>query len=138
MSILSIDYGDKKVGLAKSVEGTAVPLLILENKSRADLLKKIKQVCAENDIEKIIVGLPLSMSGISMCDKDLKNSHLQKVLAFIAELKKSTTISVETEDERLSTKQAASLVQGAKNKSDDDIAAMLILQNYLDKNSTGL
>lgn len=132
--ILSIDYGDKKVGLAKSVNNTAVPLVILENAGRKKLLKQIAEVCRREGVEKIIVGLPLSMSGTSMCDKDLNNSHLQKVLSFIADLKKSTTLLVKTEDERLSTRQAAGLLKGTKNKADDDVAAMVILQSYLDKN----
>lgn len=129
MSILGIDYGDKKIGLAKSVGNLAVPLKILENKGSDFVFKNIENICAEEQIEQIVVGMPRSHSG-------RENAQEKKVEDFIKNLKELLHIEVIPEDERMSTLQAQKLGVGLKGRGDDDaIAAMLILQSYLDKNS---
>lgn len=138
MSILGIDYGDKKVGLAKSVNGQALPLVILENKNWSFLLLEIKKICQQENIFQIIVGVPLSLGAKKnsefLREADRQNEQMKKVLSFIDFLKSNLNIPVEMEDERLSTKMANSLNKGAGRKQPEDaIAAMLILQNYLDK-----
>lgn len=139
MSILAIDYGAKKIGLAKSNEGQtlALPLDIIANESKKQLLIKLQAVCQEHEIIKIVVGVPVSLSNGQVDfirEVDLQNKQMQDVLAFIDWLKSNIALPVEMEDERLSTKMANTLNKGLmKNGSDDDVAAMLILQNYLDK-----
>ena len=128
MSILGIDYGDKKIGLAKSAGSLAVPLMILENKGNDFILKKIKEVCESESVNVIVVGVPTSLGG----GKE-SNQH-KKVLDFIGTLS-SLHITIIQEDERLSTKMAKNISKNIKNRGDDDAtSAMLILQNYLDKN----
>lgn len=135
MSILGIDYGDKKVGLAISndKERLALPLSIIQNQGNSNLVQEIKKVCADHNISKIVIGLPLTLASK---EKDFQNKQTKKVLKFIGLLKRSVRkIEVVTEDERLSTKMANGLYQGKiKVKGQDDaVAAMLILQSYLDK-----
>jgi len=138
--ILGIDYGAKKIGLAKSDENEsmALPFDIIPNKSKQEVKQKLLEVCEQNDISKIVVGVPVSFSkGKSqelIRDVDLENEQMKEVLSFIDWLKGVVELPIEMEDERLTTKMANNMNKGMiKNGSDDDVAAMLILQNYLDR-----
>ena len=139
MTILAIDYGAKKIGLAKSDsdESIALPLDIIYHTSKPEVLEELKSICQENDIEKIVVGVPVSLSNGKkdfIREIDLENKQMKEVLGFIDWLKEGIHLPVEMEDERLSTKMAGGLMKGEmKGQDDDAIAAMLILQNYLDK-----
>ena len=139
MAILGIDYGSSKIGLAKSDEGSsfALPLEILKNTSPSEVLKRLKEICQEFNIKKIVVGVPVSLSGNKdsiLRHVDLQNKQMREVLTFIDWLKENIDLPIVMEDERLSTKMANSLNKPLiKNGSDDDVAAMLILQSYLDK-----
>lgn len=127
MSILGIDYGDKKIGLAKSAGSLAVPFMILENKGYDFVLKKIKEVCESESIDTIVIGVPTSLTG------EKESGQHKKVLDFISKLS-SLHITIIQEDERLSTKMAHNISKDMKNRGDDDAtSAMLILQSYLDK-----
>lgn len=127
MSILGIDYGDKKIGLAKSAGSLAVPFMILENKGYDFVLKRIKEICENESIDAIVVGVPKSLGG----GKESKQH--KKVLDFIQKLS-SLNKEIISEDERLSTKMAKEMSRDMKNRGDDDAtSAMLILQSYLDR-----
>tara|TARA_B100000029_G_C17564168_1_gene954478 strand:- start:1210 stop:1629 length:420 start_codon:yes stop_codon:yes gene_type:complete len=133
--ILSVDYGDKRVGIAISdiLKIIAKPYDTIENKSDKFVIDKILEMANDKNVEKIIVGLPLTMKGEYSIQTD-------KVLDFINLLKKNTSISIEKYDERLSSLEAKkSLIkQGIKtghNKSEvDKTAAAIFLQSYLNKN----
>ena len=140
MAILGIDYGAKKIGLAKSDEENrlALPLDILFDKTKEEILEKLKQIFSEHNIEKIVVGVPVSMQNggnkTFWRQKDLQNEQMKEVLGFINWLKDNIDLPVEIEDERLSTKMANGLCKDLVKKGPDDaVAAMLILQTYLDK-----
>ena len=140
MAILGIDYGAKKIGLAKSDEENrlALPLDILFDKTKEEILEKLKQIFSEHNIEKIVVGVPVSMQNggnkTFWRQKDLQNEQMKEVLGFINWLKDNIDLPVEIEDERLSTKMANGLRKDLVKKGQDDaVAAMLILQTYLDK-----
>jgi len=140
MAILGIDYGAKKIGLAKSddKQKIALPLEILSNTGKADVLFRLKEVCQEYEISKIVVGVPVSLSSgkekTFWRQKDLQNKQMKEVLGFVSWLKDNIDLPVEIEDERLSTKMANGLRRDLVKKGPDDaVAAMLILQTYLDK-----
>lgn len=135
MSILGIDYGDKKIGLAKSAGTLAMPLKIIDNTGGEKVIEVLKRICQDENIDSIVVGVPLSMSEKGLREVDRKNSQMKKVLGFIEILKMNVSIPVITEDERLSTKMAQNLKRGLrKDLPDDAIAAMLILQSHIDRN----
>ena len=141
MSILGIDYGAKKIGVAKSDEQNkfALPLEIIKNSGKKETLKQLKEICAKEEINKIVVGIPVSLRAEKRESlfylKDSGNKQMREVLAFIDWLRKNINLPVEVEDERLTSKLANSLGKGLikKGSADDAVAAMLILQTYLDK-----
>ena len=144
MAILAIDYGAKKIGLAKSDEKQklALPLEVLSNSSREGVLVRLREVCQEHSIDRIVVGVPVSMqSGRKRTfwrQIDLQNKQMKEVLGFVSWLKDNIKLPVEIEDERLSTKMANGLRRDLVKKGPDDaVAAMLILQTYLDRLNSG-
>lgn len=140
MAILGIDYGAKKIGLARSDEQLkmALPLEILSNTGQADVLFRLKEVCQQHNISEIVIGVPISFANgkteTFWHQKDLQNQQMKEVLDFVNWVKESIGLPVEIEDERLSTKMANGMMKDLVKKGPDDaVAAMLILQTYLDK-----
>ena len=131
--ILALDYGDKKIGVAISdpLQIIAKPLIVINNLNYKNNLNEIEKLILENDIEKIVVGLPLTL-------KNTESIQTEKVITFINQLKSDLSLSVIAYDERLTSQIAKqSLIkQGIKtghNKKDiDKTAAAIFLQNYLD------
>jgi len=132
--ILAIDYGDKKVGLALSdpMKIIAKPYKTIINESKESLLNDINQIIQLKDVDKIVVGLPLTL-------KNTYSKQTHKVKKFIDFISGSLDINIIVVDERLSSIEAKKslITQGIKtghNKKDIDMtAAALFLQNYLDK-----
>jgi putative Holliday junction resolvase len=137
MRILGIDYGSKRIGLAISDpnETMAQPLATIERKDDNSSVRKIDEIIKKHSIDKIVIGLPVSMSGEI-------GPQARSVLDFIDHLKKQIDIQIETWDERLSTSMAQRALLDAKTKRSrrkeviDKIAAAIILQGYLDSKRT--
>ncbi|MCX6724498.1 MAG: Holliday junction resolvase RuvX [Candidatus Shapirobacteria bacterium] len=130
MSILGIDFGLKKIGLALAdmESKLATPWGTIKVKEKTqDVIKKIKFLCEKEKVEKIVIGLP--ESGI-----------VGKIKNFGDDLTKVTNLPVFYEDESLTSKEAlvkmieSGMKKKARQEKEDQIAAALILQNYLDKN----
>lgn len=141
MSILSIDYGDRKVGLAKAAAGStlAVPLEVVPNPGGKVLLEQLHKICLREGVTKIVVGIPVSLAGHGAGEgkprpADYANEQMQKVLGFIERLRASLGLEVVTQDERLSTQEAIRLsADKRQGRPEDAVAAMIILQAYLDR-----
>ena len=131
--ILALDYGDKKIGVAISdpMKIIAKPFKTLDNTTSKNTLINLNQIISEYNIEKVVVGLPLTL-------KNKYSIQTNKVCVFIKFLKENISIPVDSYDERLSSKIAIqSLIrQGVKtghNKKEiDKTAAAIFLQDYLD------
>lgn len=138
--IVAIDYGLKRIGLSISDERKIIALslktILAEKKIESTAVKMAKELealqknykCA---IEEVIVGLPLLMSG--------KMGFLaDEVKHFVELLAKHTTIPIKLWDERLTSVQAErSIREGGINRKKssklvDSVAAIIILQSYLD------
>ena len=123
MSILAIDFGTKRIGLAISAGFLAQPFGVLQNDEC--FFSKLKRICSKNNVEKIIVGIP-------------EGGLVDKILSFAKTLEKELKIKVELESEILTTETARKLLIEAKRgqkfrkKIIDAAAACLILQQYLD------
>lgn len=131
--VLGIDYGHVRVGIAVSdVERTiAFGRMTLENKSKKYLIEKINDICSDDNIKEIVIGLPLNMDG----SETKQTKHVKK---FGNLLKSSLNIPVKYHDERLTSLESDGILNALgyggreKRKDKDKIAASLILQNYLD------
>lgn len=128
MAILGIDYGARKVGLAKAADGTpAVPLGVIENRGRRALLTALQQRCREEGITEIVVGLPLPLRPERRGDIPIA------VRRFADALQRATGVPVHLHDERFSTREAVRLGGVVAGQSEDAVAAMLVLQAWLDR-----
>ena len=134
MRILSIDLGDKRVGLAISdpLGFSAQGLDTFERaKSSKDDFDHLKKICVERKVTKCVVGLPLRLTGEA-------GPKAKQVLEWVDKLKTVLPCPVETWDERFTSKEAERLVitQGLtrekRKEKSDQLAAILILQSYLE------
>jgi len=127
MKLLSIDYGDKKVGLAigDTASGVASPFGVIKNRGFKNLSNEISILCSREMIDKIIVGLPGNTLAKSPTETE------KKIRFFILTVEKKVKLPIEYQSEIFTTIAARKLSDNKKD--DDDIAAMLILQSYLDK-----
>ena len=123
MRILGIDYGTKRIGLAVSDElgMLARELAIL---SPREFFVQLPGIVFEHDIQTIVLGWPLNMSGE-------KSAKTREVETFKSKLGSLAAVPVILMDERLSSVMAGKLPGGHRNV--DSLAAQIILQNYLDK-----
>lgn len=119
---LGIDWGEKRIGLAlgDSELKLATPYKVVAH------INEIKAVVKKEKIVRIILGKPVKMAGYT---KELAPAFVE----FVKALKAAVLIPIELIDERLSSKAADALFGDKKNKaSRDAVAAMIILQSYLD------
>ena len=132
--ILGIDYGEKRLGIAISDETQTVAsgLEVYERRSLDDDLEHLREVVEHKNVEKIVLGLPLNMDGSY-------GPKAQEVLQFKQQLEEALKIPVEPVDERLTTQEAervlleADLSRRRRKEVRDQLAAVLILQGYLDR-----
>ncbi len=131
--ILGIDYGDRRVGVAISdeLQFTAQPLKLLKRQNDNTLIAEIKDIIVAHNVEKIIIGLPISLDGTY-------STQTKKTQKFISRIRKSSDLPIEKWEERLSTLEASKILTGVskikKKENIDIISAQLILQGYLDRN----
>ncbi len=126
-SILAIDYGDKRVGVARAgtIARLPEPLTTLENNPK--LLDAIQQLIDEEEVSVVVVGLPRSLEG---ADTD----QTRKTRDFIEQLR-GLAVEVVEQDEAVTSENALSELHQSKRDFDksevDQLAAVYILQDYL-------
>ena len=137
MRILGLDYGAKTVGVAVSdplgltAQGVEIIRRQRETKLR-QTLARIEELAQFYGAEKIVLGLPKHMN-------DDIGVRAEKTLEFRDMLEKRLGLPVEMEDERLTTVEAIRAMnemnlRGKERKAVvDEIAAVFILQTYLDR-----
>jgi putative Holliday junction resolvase len=135
---MGLDVGEKRIGIAISdpMGWTAQGHSVLQRTEPEADLNKIQQICRDYEVEKIVVGLPRNMDG-SIGAKALE------VQEFGTVVKNRLAIAVEYWDERLSTRSAeriliaADLSRRRRKQVIDKMAAVNILQAYLDRLAAG-
>ena len=133
MIIMSVDYGDKRTGIAlcDKLEMLASPVCVLTEWNSEALADKIIALAKEKKAELIVVGLPKNMDGSHGFRADAC-----KELGELLKVRSDTP--VEFWDERLTTVSAHRIlsennVRGKKRKAVvDSVAAEIILQDYID------
>ncbi len=133
MRIIGLDYGEARIGVSVSdiMETIANPLDTIEERDREKQLEKVIEVVEREKAEKIVVGLPKRMDGSL-------GHRAEYTREFAEELAQRCSLPLVMWDERLSSSEAHRMlesggVSGKKRKTKvDKIAAVLILQTYLD------
>lgn len=137
MRLIALDIGERRIGIAVSDSGIlASPHSVLQRKSKAEDFARLGRLMAELKIERVIVGLPYSLS-----DATEIGPQARRVQRYAEALAATLSIPIEYFDERYSTVDAAAYltIRGQKKIAIDAAAAAVILQNYLDslKNQSG-
>jgi putative Holliday junction resolvase len=140
--VLAIDYGRSRIGLALSdaLHLTARPLATWTRINRRRDLAKLRELCRTHDVGTVIVGWPLRLDGHP-------GEMASEAARFAERVRKYLGLPVELVDERLSSWEAGQVVaEGAvrgqslrarqPRKPLDDVAAAVILRDYLARRST--
>jgi putative Holliday junction resolvase len=127
---LAIDFGKKRIGLAL---GEVIPKgagVIDGTKSRQVVFDQIAKICLDNEVTKIIIGLPFLGSGD-------EGSLVKETREFGQSLSKELFIPVDYEEEQYTSSEAERILSENNVKYDrkegkvDEMAAVLILEQYL-------
>ncbi|MBQ4530204.1 MAG: Holliday junction resolvase RuvX [Lachnospiraceae bacterium] len=141
MRIMGLDYGSKTVGVAISDEllitAQAVETITrkAENKLR-QTYARIEELAKEYDVERIVLGYPKNMN-------NTLGERIERTLEFKENLERRTGLEVVLWDERLTTIEAErTLIESNVRRENrkqyiDKIAAVFILQGYLDRIKKG-
>lgn len=135
--ILGLDVGTKTVGVAISDPfgwtAQGIEIIQIDEENEKFGFPRLREIITEYDVKKFVVGLPKNMDG-SIGERAEASIRYGELL--IAEF----NLPVEYEDERLTTVQANRMMieegnvsRKNRKKVIDKIAAMMILQNYLDR-----
>jgi len=132
--ILALDYGRRRIGVAISdplrLSAQALPTLTKQSMEQA--LQQLQSIVTRNGVEGVVVGMPYTLQG-------QKGAQAREVEAFIEKLGAQLRIPILTWDERLTTQASHRILhQVGRSPSRhkavvDQIAAVLILQSYLDR-----
>ena len=136
MRILGLDFGSKTVGVAVSDELllTAQGLEIVRRQSPNKLrqtLVRIQEIVTEYQVDRIVLGFPKNMN-------NTEGERCEKTKEFKEMLERRTGLEVVLWDERLTTVSADKYMMETgirredRKKYVDEIAAVFILQGYLD------
>ncbi len=136
MKIMGLDLGDKRIGVAVSdaLGWTAQGKEVIQVAGIEKDIEYIFNLVEKYNVAKIVVGLPKNMNGTL-------GPRAEKTLDFVDRLKEKGNTPILTWDERLSTVAAeraliqADLSRKKRKKVIDKMAAVVILQNYLDSQS---
>lgn len=136
---LGLDVGNRRIGVAVSDELglTAQPVLTLERRhNRREDLRSLARLCRRFGVAGIVVGNPLHLSGEA-------SPQAARTQAFAAELGELAGLPVHLWDERLTTRAAHQILYEAGHARQthrrvvDQVAAALILQDFLESRRTG-
>ena len=137
MRILGLDLGSVTCGVAVSdplgMIARSVETIRFADEQNDDAIKRIKEICDELNVDKIVLGLPKHMNG----DIGIRANIC---LEFKQKLEEAIRLEVIMVDERLTTMAANKLLiaqdvsRKKRKKVIDQMAAVQILQSYLDRN----
>ncbi len=129
--LLGLDLGEKRIGVAISDETATLarPVMTLTRASKKEDFAKLAALCAEQQIEMIVVGLPKTL-------RNEEGPQARRVRRYAAELHAALNLPIEFWDERFSSVEARDLITLTGRKTNrkgeiDAAAAAVILQEYL-------
>lgn len=126
--IIGIDFGQAKIGLAIADSETRMAFAFDTLKNDSQFLSKLKEIAKEKNVETIVIG-------VARHEKDEKSA--EEKISFAKKIEEELGAKVVCQDEMFTTKMAQENIKkrGGKNiaKTDDQEAARIILQSWLDK-----
>jgi putative Holliday junction resolvase len=130
---MALDVGDKNIGVAISdaLLLTAQTRPTVRRKELKTDLEILRRLAEENEVHEIVVGQPLHMDGNA-------SPQSEKVARFVEQLRMVLDLPILFLDERLTSFEAEQHLEQMglnwrqRREHVDKIAAMIILQNYLD------
>lgn len=145
-SILAIDYGRSRIGLAIADSEAALPrpLETLERINRNEDMRRLREIAREHGVKQVVVGLPLRLDGS-------RGEMADEAVRFAMRVSKQLGLPVELIDERLTSWEAERLLEEhsgrplrdsgpikkrkgiATRVTVDAVAAAVILKEYLDR-----
>jgi len=147
-SILSIDYGRERMGLAIADANAKVaqPLSTMERINRNEDMRRLRELVREHSVRQIVVGLPLKMDGT-------RGEMAEEAERFARRVRKQIGVPVDMVDERLTSWEAERLLEetqgrflhvekpggarkqkrAAERLTVDAVAAAVILKEYLER-----
>ena len=122
-NILSIDYGERYLGLAVRTDKTTIPIpvTVIDSKKQ-NVLKALKEYIENYNVSTIVIGYPIGLNNSENRMTNLVNSFIKELL--------NLNVQVHKIDERLSSK----LFKNNENDRIDDLSALEILESYIAQN----
>ena len=122
-NILSIDYGERYLGLAVRTDKTKIPIpvTVIDSKKQ-NVLKAINEYIDNYNVSTIVIGYPIGLNNSENRMTNLVNSFVEELL--------NLNVQVHKIDERLSSK----LFKNNENDRIDDLSALEILESYIAQN----
>jgi len=130
MRVMALDVGEKTVGIAVSDELGIVASPRETLRRDGTELERLTALVSGEEIGEVVVGLPISLNGTL-------GPSAERVLQFVEQLRARLGVPIKTWDERLTTAEAEKMLIAADTRRAkrrqviDQVAASLILQNYL-------
>jgi putative holliday junction resolvase len=123
VKVLALDFGSARTGVAVSdPTGTvARPLGVVERAASEDGIARLVELAREEDVERIVVGLPITLRGEH-------GAQAEETNRFVELLRAAVDLPVESFDERFTTKLAEA---GETRAEQDAVAAAHLLSSYL-------
>jgi putative Holliday junction resolvase len=136
---MALDVGGRRIGVALSdpTRVLASPLTTLRAEPRPRAIDQIAELVARHEVAEVVVGLPLTLSGEI-------GSQAKLVQAFVEELRAVLAVPLHMFDERLTSVAAERMMQELGIKPErrreriDEVAASIILQDFLDSRRGGV
>ena len=133
MRIIGLDLGEKRIGVAAADDRTQVAVPVTTIEADGDPVAAITSLVHEQNADELVVGLPLSMTGVM-------GPQALLTMEVVEALRERTALPVHTWDERLTTAQASRSTprrgRAAAKGARDAIAAAILLQAFLDSRRT--
>lgn len=140
MRCLGLDLGSKTLGIAISdrtnIIASVYTTLYFKDENYQSLILPLKDIIAKEEIDTLVLGLPKNMN-------NTLGERAMITLDFKETLERETNLKVIMEDERLTSVISnnvlieANVSRNKRKKKVDGMAAVIILQGYLDRNREG-
>lgn len=122
-NILSIDYGERFLGLAVRTDKTTIPIPVaVIDRKKDNTMKTIKEYIDTYIINQIVIGYPIGLNNSENRMTNLVNNFIEDLL--------NLNVQIQKIDERLSSK----LFKNNESDRIDDLSALAILESYIAQN----